>query len=336
MTDLLFVTGQIRALETRLLTINRLDRMIGAKTPHEAFRILIELQYADYIDEEAKAEDFDRIIEQGLLETKELLMRETENNPGLQFLWLPADINNLKRAFKLKLLDKKSSLEHFSQTHGFSLLGNLDQSDVENIVWNSVIPEEFLNYLGDNFGEQLQYIESQWQDDQNFSKIEFFLDQLYFEILYTIVQKSGNRFLKDLFLLLVDITNFKSLTRSVLMREEPLKKECFIPLGTLTWTECAEVSSKDQLLKVRLFSSVFANISDQDSSEELVLTIERQLDKIYDQFLHEGQSGEINSIQVPLSYMHRRIQNAKMLKFIMFSKFHGIPTETIYEKIRAF
>ncbi len=88
MANFLFLNGRIRALESKLLDVGRLERMVGAKTPDDAFRVLVELQYADYFDEKTKASDFDNIMHRGLLETKEMIVESTNDFVGFKFCGL--------------------------------------------------------------------------------------------------------------------------------------------------------------------------------------------------------------------------------------------------------
>ena len=88
MADLIGICGQVRGLAPKLLSSGQIDRMVGAATAEDAFRVLTELQYADYIDQDTELSDFDAIITQGLHETRQLLGSGAGDHPGLDFLWL--------------------------------------------------------------------------------------------------------------------------------------------------------------------------------------------------------------------------------------------------------
>ncbi|MCF7812508.1 V-type ATPase subunit [Candidatus Gracilibacteria bacterium] len=335
MSSFLFINGQIRAMESRLLDVNRCDRMIGARSPEEAFRVLVELQYAEYVDEKATPQDFSRIIDQGLQETKDLLLRGTDNHPGFQFLWWRADTNNLKRALKLKLVQKKSELPEFTNENGFSPLGEISPEDLQMIVFEGKFPENFPSeYRG-----IIEKIPSLYEEKQEFRSVEFALDQAYFAILQKIARREASSFLKNWLQLQIDMVNARSLARLLLMREEKIPQEAFLEGGSYTWEKIRKIENWEQFLefiKYTDFSNIRSVIKENDSDEDKLLKVEKECDRVYKSFLHQAQEGEIDSIQVPLAYFEKRLQNARMLKFIMFAKFHGLKPETIYQTLKQF
>lgn len=334
MPNLTFIIGQIRALESRLLSKNQLDRMVGAETPLDAFRVLIELQYADYIDESTKPDDFDAILEQGIQETKKRLIEGTENHKGLELLWGQADLNNIKKAFKLRFLKNEKSIGTFDQNNGFSLIGTLSQKDIEDIVFRSIFPDNFDPALK----ERIEQIPALWDEHQSTLEIEYRLDKSYFEHFQKIANKLKNPFILKFIRLLIDTTNMTALARCVFLRKKGLPYQTFIANGNISYTEIQNVKTEESFLQC-ISHTEFASalhIKAEDSAEEKIMHIEKSLEKIYNDFLDEGQRGEINSIQVPISYFNRRIRDAKVLKFIMFAKFNGLTPDVIYENLKTF
>ncbi len=330
----LFIAGQIRAQEAKLLNLNRLDRMIGADSPEAAFRVMSELQYAEYLDDKTTSENFETVIQQGLLETKELLMAGTENNQVLRFIWLRFDINNIKRALKLKLLKGLSAIDDFTQANGFSNLGKWGQEKLESIVFQNKFTDietplqraiQEASTLYEKKGKQFQFV-------------EYALDQAYFSILKQIVDTVGTPFASRLFTLLVDQTNFKNIARSVLIRREKVEKEVWIPFGNLYYGEVADIERVSDFIKwaeKTPFSSIVENFTEGENTENLVM-LEKYLDKQYQSFLENSVLGEIDTIQIPFVYMEKRLQNSRLLKFIMFAKFHGLTPDEIYKTVEKF
>lgn len=331
----LFINGQIRALESQLLNVNRLDRMIGARTPDEAFRVLSELQYARYLDEEVTSKDFYRIVEKGLRETKDLINYGTGGHMGLEFLWRSEDINNLKRAYKMKFLQKKSELGDFTAENGFSQLGELSREEIEQIVFVGKFPET----LPASYTKALEQVESVYEEKGEFRYIEYFLDQAHYTYLGDVARKVGSSFLKKWLAMEIDGVNVRSLSRSLLIQEEELPTEAFVQGGNITLERFKKVKTWDQYLtltKETPFRGIQTLLHENDSNEDKLLTIERECDRVVNQFLQESESGEIDSIQVPIVYFTRRMRDARMIKFIMFAKFHGLSPENILKTLKQF
>ncbi len=331
MSSFLFVNGQIRALESKLLTPDRLDRMVGALNPEDAFRVLVELQYAQYFDEAVKPQDFSAIIEQGLRETKDLVVKGTDNCSGLRFIWKRFDLNNIKRAYKLKLLENQESLGDFTEENGFCDLGEISATELEKIVFANEVPKN----LPKEYVKAIEAIPSVYEKTESFRTVEVLLDQAHFAFLSRLT--TGSSFLKTLFNLTVDSTNFRTLLRSILILEEPLNEDTFIPYGSFNWEDVAKIQTEEDLWKWAhdtRFYDLLKKFKETDTNEDKVLIIEKSLDGIMNDFLHNAQFGAIDTIQVPLAYFERRLQNAKMIKFIMFAKFHGLDSEAIYKTLK--
>ena len=333
MSSFLFVNGQIRALESKLLSPERLDRMVGAKTPEDAFRVLVELQYAAYFSEAVKPQDFTAILEQGLLETKDLVVKGTENSVGLQFIWKRFDLNNIKRAYKLKFQEEKDTLGEFTEENGFCALGDIPAKDLEILVFTDKDPE----HISTEYIKVAKKVEIAYAQTEDYHVVETLLDQAHFTSLSRLAKRSMSSFLNSLFNLTVDVTNFRTLIRSLLILEKPLDADTFIPYGSFDWEEVSKIETAEDLwawAHTTRFIELPKQFNETMTDEDKVLIIEKALDGIMNEFLHDAQFGAIDTIQVPLAYFERRLQNAKMIKFIMFAKFHGMDSDTIYKTLK--
>ncbi len=336
MADLSFVCGQVRALESKLLDVNRLDRMIGAETPEDAFRVLVELQYSEYFDDETSIKDFTKIIEQGLFETKQLLINGSQNYGGLQFLWLRFDLNNIKRALKRKLIEGGKDLGEFSEESGYSKLGNLSETDLQEAVFE----EKASDNLPDEFKEGIALAEDIFQKkNEEFRFVEFALDKAYFSICRRNAEQIGSNFLRDILSFWIDSANFRTLARCTLALHEKLPAEAWIEGGRFFFADTEKVESFDDLQKFSFqadFSETITAINEPDQKEEILAKIEQAVDRRYHTFLHEAVLGGGVGIAIPFSYFEQRLQNARMIKFVIFAKFHGLEPGVIYEALKEF
>ena len=78
--DFLFLAGRIRALQSKLLTQSQIERMVGAATAEDAFRVFSELQYAEYISTNNTIDNFEEIIPNIIKDCKRNLPIQTVNN----------------------------------------------------------------------------------------------------------------------------------------------------------------------------------------------------------------------------------------------------------------
>jgi len=331
-TGILFLCGRLRALESRLLDKNKLDRMIGAASADDAFRVLTELQYSEYFDESVRPADFEKIIESGLLETKKMIAEFAENC-GLEFLWQKFDINNLKRAAKIKFLEQKNSIKNFSENGGFSLLGNFSKQKIEEIIF-----QKNLKNLPEILATACENAEKNWKKNQDFREIENIFDRAHFANLQKIAKKLRSKFLKNFFEIIVDSANFVALARSILIFQKNLAKKFWIAGGNFNFCEIEKIDNFADFEKWAA-KTKFANFTKkiaEFSDEEKIYKIEKRADIFYKNFVRENAAGQYGTIQIPINYFEQRLANARMIKFVMSAKINGMPPEKIYKVLENF
>lgn len=83
------------------------------------------------------------------------------------------------------------------------------------------------------------------------------------------------------------------------------------------------------------FISVLEKFTVRDADEEKMLKIEKEIDILYAKFMREATEDGIASAQIPVNYFERRLQNSRMIKFVMYAKFHGMDAEQIYKTLNT-
>lgn len=331
MQDYSLVCGQVRALEASIFTQNHLERMVGAPNVAEAFKVLVELQYAQYISEQTDASDFLEIIQKGLEETKALLVSSTNDDPVLQLLWLPIDVNNIKRAIKQKK-DGASSITAFTEEEGYSTLGSLSAEQLNALVFE----KKPNNTLSENFQLGVFKIVEQ-SEKEDIALIESALDQLLYKSLIAQTEDAEytDTLVKEAIIKKIDATNLRNLARSVILRDTPADKESFISGGSFHVDAFENNKEPNSAIKyIKAHVSTPLNFGEGATAEALFIRdLDLFLEKEYLDFLHKNQLGAISSILVPLYYFEKRLQNARHIKFIMFAKEQGLSPEEIYQAL---
>ncbi len=334
MTDYLFLTGRIRVLESKLLNINRLDRMLVAKTPDDAFRVLVELQYCEYFDEKTKAKDFSVMIETGLYETKKMLTAEGEKAIPFQFLWRRFDINNLKRAFKLRFIDKVDIPFEFTEENGFSNLGILTSEKIQKLIWQDNEETRVTLY----FSEAVIEAKKIWNKNNDIKEVERLFDKYLFESLFILNSKLKNQFLHEVLEFWIDSTNFRTLARKIIILKDQLSNEDWLSGGNYSFSNIKNINNFTKFLnwaKHSKFSTITKNISENNPTEA-IWQIEKRIDRKYYDFLEDWTQGEIGSLQIPFAYFEKRLQNARFIRFIMSAKFRGMSEDFIRKELIHF
>ena len=331
--EFLFLCGRIRALESKLLTHAQIDRMIGAKSPEEAFRVLTELQYAERFVEATKPQDYFQIIREGLLETKAMIVSGTDNDKAFEFIWKQFDLSNIKRALKLKLVDGKTELGDFSESDGFAFMGSLTAQEIEAAVFagkDKPLPREYR--------AAVLNAKEVYKKTKSFRNVEFLLDNAHFKFLQRI---ASTPFLKELLIHRADGTNLRSAARSLLVWEDKLPKAAVLPGGSISAELLSSIENKEQLLNAFLGCPEFLHFADiirddKKLPEEILITLERAIHAGVIKMISHMEESDIGSVIVPMVYLQKRIRNASRIKFVMAAKFYGIAPEKIYETLKHF
>ncbi len=332
--EFLFLCGRIRALESKLLTHAQIDRMIGAKSPEEAFRVLTELQYAEEFVEATKPQDYFQIIKKGLLETKEMIETGTDHDMAFEIIWKQYDLSNIKRALKLKLVDVAADLGgDFSESDGFAFLGSLTAKEVEEAVFNGKVKP-----LPREYRAALELAGEVYAREESFREVEFLVDAAHFQFMKRI---ATHPFLKAGLTLMADSMNLRSAARSVLVWEEKLPASAVLAGGTISVEELTAVETKEQLVNICLGHELLRPMAEllkdeKKLPEEILVTLEREIYSRRLLWLSQQEQSDIGSIIVPMTYLEKRLRNASRIKFVMAAKFYGIPPEKIYETLKHF
>ncbi len=333
--EFLFLSGRISALESKLLTDAQLDRMIMARTPKDAFRVLVELQYASQFDDSTEAKDFLKVITQGLKETKQMILDGTDNDESFEFIWKSFDLNNLKRALKIKLVDGESEITDFSEDNGFNWLGALTPEDISKIVFQA--DKEAIQKIPREYREVLQKADKIFAETENFQEIEFLLDKAHFDFLNRVANGKGVPFLKKWLTKMADFANIKAVARNLFIFETKFSREMFLDHGKIAYEDLAKISSSEdfeELFKKYELFFLEGVLKENKTAEENIIALERATEKEMDFFLKMAEADALGEIEVPLVYLHRRIKNARKIKYVMFGKFYGMEPERIYETLK--
>ncbi|PID70352.1 hypothetical protein CSB37_03125 [bacterium DOLZORAL124_38_8] len=332
----LFLAGRIRALQSRLLSSAQVERMVMAETVEDAFRVFSELQYAEYLFPDTKVDDFEKIIDQGLLETKELIVSGTENAVEFDILWKPFDVNNFKRALKEKLVDDANEIENFSAENGYEILGSITKEALEKAVFEN----EFSAGIPSEFVEATQKADELFAETKNFQLVEFLFDNALYVYLNRLSKELKSDFLKKVVVWQIDRANLKAMIRAKAL-DQPTTDEMYLSGGSMDLAVFKSDITLDSVTAF-LFENNFMHLAMKlkgqtfESFQDLLLEMERLIEAETTAFLLEADEDDLGSIIIPMVYFLKRVKNARVLKFVMYAKIYNLDPERIYETIKHF
>jgi len=243
--DYTYSVGVVRALESLLLNENELERMFLAKNAEDAFRILNETDYANNKEGVHDPTDFQKVINEGLIEIQQRLEKITPDQRILNILWMEYDFHNIKTMLKAKLSGKTFK-------------------DIENLMskMGKINIIKLKNYIFDNINEDWNlypkteiYIKKRINDVQDlFEKtnknpqvIDLFLDQKMMKIIWHKAVDSKSEFLKNYIQLFIDLHNIRLFFRmKATDKDIKMYEYGFLWNGTNDWLKMKD-AYKDSL-----------------------------------------------------------------------------------------
>ena len=206
-SEFAYSTGLIRTLETKLLNDNEVERMTLAKDAKDAFRILNELDYADNKAGISDPGDFQKVLDEGTYELKELLMKISPDNRILCIIWHQYDFHNIKTMVKAKVSGKSyAEIEEILSVNGAIPLEALRTVIFEEKDAEFGIHERTEKYLKKKIANVQKRFE---KENRNPQVIDLYLDQKLMKIIYGIAIDSKSEFLMNYVKMLIDLSNIK-------------------------------------------------------------------------------------------------------------------------------
>lgn len=202
-TDYLFLSARIKAMEGRLLSHERMERMLEAPAPEDAAKVLQECGYDEmpHLGEQA----LEKVLADQREKTFHELYSAVPDHNIIDVFKVKYDYHNAKTVLKAEAMgtDPTPLLVDTGRVSPDELLEKVHSSDLRGLpsILQSAIGEarEVLNTTGD---PQLA---------------DFALDRAYFQDMYHIARESGSAFLEGYVRIQIDSANLRSVVRTLRM-----------------------------------------------------------------------------------------------------------------------
>ena len=196
-----YYTGRIRALETKLLSSFRVEKMIGSSSISDALIYLENTAYDDTIGEIKEPEEYPGFVKKEKETIFDLMEQLIPDTDVKQLFKITYDFHNIKTLLKGRFSEKDtfSSLSEFG-TVSCGLLKETFQTDNFNPLpdfMKEVIGEAMANY----------YL------TKDLKSMEFLIDNLEFRYLYSKAVKTETPFLVNYVRIKIDLINISTFLR---------------------------------------------------------------------------------------------------------------------------
>ncbi len=330
-TNFAYISGLIRILETRLLNQNELERMIDAKSFQDAFRVMNELDYARFLDMAKNPQEFQKVLDADMLETKKLFLKTCPYPWFLNIFWYRYDTHNIKTLLKAKLMGKtKESVEHLLMD-----LGNISHTALADYIFDN--QRVVLDPKEDDFIKKaITKATNKFKEHNNPQEIDFIIDRVFFQLALKIAKKSNVAFIVEYIQHLIDLSNIKLYFRLENWKTESpdkiglLLKGGTIPFNVFFFEEADFLAAMSRTIYKEVVDKGMEDIKEKDE----FIRLENESENFIAEYIRKKRFEAIGP-EVVMNYFHAKKNNAMVVRMVLIGKMNGVEPETIRKHVRT-
>ncbi len=317
----------VRVFEKRLLTKNRLDRMIESETPEEVLKLLGETEYSQSMSDIQNVQDYEKILKREIERVFSLIRELSNDSEIVDILSLKYDYHNLKVLLKSRLSGK--DFTYLLMDAGTQKADKLKlKFDIKN--YNDM-PEEFILAI--------EEAEKDFAENKDSQKIDIIVDKYYYKNLLRIASKIDVPVITDYVEGLIDFQNLITLFRVKKQDRDMKFLENVIHTGGTIPKDKIIASLNDspetianKFKKEKLGGYLTKGIESFSETGRL-----SELEKISDNYLMELNKDSKYVVFGPeplFNYLVVKEREINAVRMIMVSKINNIDSAKIKERLR--
>lgn len=322
-TDYLSISTRVRAMEKRLLTHERMEQMIDARTHEDALKILLACGYGEV--ELLSIPALDAVIAKARSAVFYDLRNAVPNPVLLDVFQLKYDYHNAKVLIKAQA--KKVEANHLLLAGGrytpSLLVDAFGRSDFRELT--------------SAFGQAIVQAQSLLTTTSDPQQVDFLLDRAYFAEMRTAAQALDSDFLLAYVRLNIDAVNLRTVVRATRMgKSAAFLAQVLIPEGNVAVRQLSRAKASDlpTLFRVGCLAQAAACGAEVALPHGGSLTqFERLCDNALLQFLAQARRIPFGE-QPIIGYLHAREAESTAIRIIFAGRLAGLSGDTIRERLR--
>lgn len=321
-TDFMYISARIRCLETKLLTRERMERMLDARTNEEAAKILSECGYEDL--EPLTAAN----LEASLAKAREDTFRELAES---------APVPELVDVFRVKYdYHNAKALIKCAATGQDAARLMIDAGRVSQDVLREALRTGDLDKLPVALREAVTTASDKLSATGDPQLSDFHLDKAYYGELTAMADTSRSDFLRGYVRIMIDAANLKALVRVQRMNKDAaFLKNVLVEGGNASAERVLQIFAGEAPVE-DVFSGHLAGAAAKgtDAAKGGRMTaFEKACDNAVNAYLQEAQWVPFGDA-VLVSYAAARENEITAARIILTGRLSGVPVDSIRERLR--
>lgn len=321
-TDFLYISTRLRAQETKLLSRERMERMLDARTNEEAAKVLSECGYEGL--EKPTSEGLSQALSQARAETFRELSAATPNADIVDVFRIKYDYHNLKALLK--------SVRTGKDADGLLLdAGRFSPETVKKAVLQGEtgpLTEAMAEAM-----EKASQVLSATGDPQ---KSDFLLDQACFSEMLSTAERSRSSFLLGYVRLQIDAINLRAVVRALRMDKGPdFLRHVLLTGGNVSTDAITAAALTRGSLEQVFFGALrdAAALGDTVKKGGRLTEFEKACDNALNDYLKGSRMVPFGD-SVLIAYAAAKENEITAARIILSGRLSGVPTESIRERLR--
>ena len=317
-TDYLAISARVRAMENRLLTRERMERMIDAKDAAEAMKILSECGYNDAVG-------LDMALAQSRAETFRDMERSVPDPRLVEVFQIKYDYHNAKTILKGEATG--ASPERL-------LLSGGRYRPVE--LWEGW-QREAMGFTAEPFRKAMEAAKAALAEGGDPQKADLILDRACYGEMGRLAKELDSPFLQGYVRLSVDVANLRAAVRVHRMgREGDFLRQVLLPGGNVS--EQSILSARGDALGEAFRAGPLAQAAElgaklaQPGGESLT-AFERECDNALTAYLAAARRVPFGE-QAVIGYLYAKEQELTAIRAIFAGRAAGLDGDTIRARLR--
>ncbi len=321
-TDYLFISTRLRALEPRMLTRERMERMLEARSTEDAVKVLSECGY----------EGLDPLTSSGL----EQSLRRSREETFAELTELAPD-NTLVDVFRMKYdYHNIKALLKCSARGEDPLRILIDAGRISPDTLREAIQKDELDTLPDKLAEAVSTAREILDTTGDPQRSDFSLDRAYYAELSETAENSGSNFLQEYVRLLIDAANLRSAVRSIRMKKNlEFLGEVLVEGGSVDRSQISAAVTTGSNLEPVFPDDLqeAAALGDQAAHGGSQTAFEKACDDAVNRLLRRSHMTPFGD-GVLISYLAARENEITAARIILSGRMAGVSTQSIRERLR--
>ena len=324
--DYLAISARIRAMETRLLTTERLEKLLAANTKDESDKILAECGYPPL--DPTHPDEMDAALAAERAETLEDIFQGAPDSRYVDIFTLKYDYHNVKAI--LKAAEKGISPEPF-----FIRGGRFTPEELKE-----AIEKNDYSYLTHTISDAIPATKEVLQTTRDPMLADTVLDRYSFLDMLDEAQSTGSSFLEGYVRLQIDAYNLRTVVRTLRMgKPAEFLQTVLVEGGVVTPEELYNIASNKGSGLAEIYHPTPLAVAAGEGAAALdnngfLTDFERLVDDGVMSYLSAAQMVPFGE-EVLIAYLSARETEYQNLRIVLLGKAAKLPEETIRSRIRA-